>query len=559
MKSYKQYIEDVTSGKATIGRYVYLAIKRHMADLDRSKDDGYHYYFDEDAADLFLKFVSICRHTSGEYANKFFQLLDWQAFIYAMAYGWKRKTDNKRRFQKMYVEIARKNGKTQMMLPVTLYALLLDQEATAEVYAAATKKDQANILFHAAQIMAKRLKVDSNAINRKLQVQKFSIFVKETNSKFEALGADADTLDGLNVHCAVIDEYHAHKDDKVLKILETAIGARQQPQIWIITTAGFNRHGACYQFREVVVNILEGNITDDTIFGIIYTLDEDDDWKDSRNWVKANPSIGQTPTIQYMESAYKRAINEGASAEVHFKTKNLNVWVDAAKTWIPAEQWNNCIGAFQDEDLAGRECYGGLDLASVRDLCAFSLLFPGAEDGEKDRILTWHFAPEDTINVKRAAVGAYKQWVKDGELIRTPGNVTDYAFIKKVIMDAAQKYDIKCIAYDRFNSSQLIVELLDEGVNLEPYGQGYVSMSAPSKQLEKMVYEGKLQHQGKKIMAWQLANVEMKADPAGNIKPTKVSDDNKIDGIVSLIMAIGIHMAKPSTSQQKSIYEEDGW
>jgi phage terminase large subunit-like protein len=558
MKQVNDYIQAIQSGEAIAGKYVKLAVFRHLDDLVKSDNPKLPNYFDEDAANLFLKFVSICRHTSGEYANKFFQLLDWQAFIYAMAYGWKRKEDGKRRFQKLYIEIARKNGKTQMMLPVTLYAMLLDGEQTAEVYAAATKKDQANILFHAAQIMARRLKVDSNAINRKLQVQKFSIFVKETNSKFEALGADADTLDGLNVHCAVIDEYHAHKDDKVLKILETAIGARQQPQIWIITTAGFNRHGACYQFREVVANILKGTIVDETIFGIIYTLDQEDDWKDPANWIKANPSLGQTPTQQYMESAFKRAVNEGASAEVHFKTKNLNVWVDAAKTWIPSEMWDACIGDYDADDLAGRQCYGGLDLASVRDLCAFTLVFPGIEEGEESKILTWHFAPEDTINVKREAVGAYKQWVRDGELIRTPGNVTDYAYIKKVILDAAEKYDIQVIAYDRFNSSQLIVELQDEGVNLEAYGQGYVSMSAPSKQLEKMVFERKLMHQGKKIMAWQLGNVEMKPDPAGNIKPTKASEDNKIDGIVSLIMAIGIQMAKPTTAQ-KSIYEETGW
>ena len=555
----EQYIQDVLSGAVLTCDYVKKAVRRHLDDLEASKRADYPFYFDEAEGLRFIKFVRICRHTKGEHANKFFQLQDWQAFVYYVAFGWRRKSNHKRRFQKIYIEIARKNGKTEMMAPVVLNSLLLDQEAGAEVYAAATKKDQANILFHAGQIMARRMKKDSKAIDRRLQVQKFSVFVKETNSKFEALGADADTLDGLNVHCAIVDEYHAHKDDAVLKILETAIGARQQPQIWIITTAGFNRHGACYQFREVVANILDGKMQDDSIFGIIYTLDEGDDWRQPENWQKANPSIGLTPTWDYMNAALQRAINEGASAEVHFKTKNLNVWVDAAVTWIPTEIWQDCAGEVDLEALKGRPCYGGIDLAAVRDLTAFALFFPAQSDDEKHILLTWHFCPEDTVKIKRDNIGAFREWVKSGELIRTPGNVIDYAYIEQVVLQCAADYDLQAIHYDRYDATQTVLKLNELGLRMEPYGQGFISMSRPSKEFEKLAHERKIMHNGNKLLAWELGNVEIKSDPAGNIKPVKKLDEGKIDGIVASIMALAAWMVHGGKPEQKSIYETTEW
>ena len=555
----KRYISDVLSGKVAVCVYVKKAVDRHLLDLDDSKKEDYPFYFDEAAAMRFLTFVQLCRHTKGEHANQLFKLQDWQAFIYYCAYGWMRKSNGRRRFQKIYIEIARKNGKTEMMAPVVLHSLLLDQEAGAEVYAAATKKDQANILFHAGQIMARRLKKDSKALDKRLQVQKFSVFVKETNSKFEALGADADTLDGLNVHCAIVDEYHAHKDDSVLKILETAIGARAQPQIWVITTAGFNRHGACYQFRDVVAGILDGKMRDDSIFGIIYTLDENDDWRNPEVWQKSNPSIGLTPTREYMAAALQRAINEGASAEVHFKTKNLNIWVDAAVTWIPHEIWQDCAAEIDLNKLKGRACYGGIDLAAVRDLTAFALFFPAESEDEKHILLTWHFCPEDTVKIKRDNIGAFKEWVKDGELIRTPGNVIDYSFIEQVVMQCAIDYDVKAIHYDRYDATQTVLRLQESGLQMEAYGQGFISMSRPTKEFEKLAHERKIAHNGNKLLSWELGNIEIKSDPAGNIKPVKKQDEAKIDGVVASIMALAAWMVHGAKPEQKSIYEQTDW
>lgn len=559
MGSPEKYIQDVCSGKANACNYVKQAVARHLGDLEKSRDDKFPYRFSPAAGERFLSFVRACRHTKGEHANKFFLLQDWQAFIYYCVFGWVRKDTGARRFQKIYIEIARKNGKTEMMAPVVLYSLLLDGEAGAEIYAAATKKDQANILFHAGQIMARRIKKDSRAIDKRMQVQKFSVFVKETNSKFEALGADADTLDGLNVHCAIVDEYHAHKDDGVLKILETAIGARRQPQIWIITTAGFNRHGACYQFREVVANILEGKMQDDSIFGIIYTMDEGDDWKVPENWHKANPSLGLTPTWDYMRGALQRAINEGASAEVHFKTKNLNVWVDAAITWIPHEVWQGCSAPVNLNDLKGRVCYGGIDLAAVRDLTAFALFFPAQNENDKHILLTWHFCPGDTIKIKRDNIGAFREWVKSGELIRTPGNVIDYAYIEQIVSMCAAEYDLRAVHYDRYDATQTVLKLQEQGVKMEPYGQGFVSMSRPTKEFEKLAHEQKLRHNGNKLLAWELANVVLKSDPAGNIKPTKKQEEAKIDGVVASIMALAAWLVYGSKAEQKSIYETAEW
>lgn len=549
------YIQQVKAGEVTVGKHVAQAITRHLDDLARVGKEDFPYFFDEKEAARKLAFIGLTRHTKGKYAGELFNLQPWQAFIYWVVYGWKRNLDGKRRFQKAYVEIARKNGKTEMMAPACLDALLLDGEAGAEVYAAATKKDQANILFHAAQVMAKRLKRDSRAIDNALTVQKYSVFVEQTNSKFQALGADADTMDGLNVHCAVVDEYHAHKDDSVLKILETAMGSREQALMWVITTAGFNRHGPCYLFRSVVIDILEGLKTDDSVFGIIYTLDDGDDWKDEKTWVKSNPSIGITPTWDYMRAAFQRAKNEGASAEVQFKTKNLNLWVDAAKTWIPFEVWDANAGDFDPEDLAGRPCYGGLDLSSVRDLSALVLFFPAQEEGERHKILSWHFCPEDTTRVKANAVGAYLQWKRDGDLIATPGNVIDYEFIKAKILQCCEQYDVKSIAFDRYNATQIVIELQNEGIKMEPYGQGFVSMSAPTKELEKMLFEEGIAHNGNSLLKWELGNIEIKQDPASNIKPTKKQDDAKIDGIVALIMAVGQWIIEGKDVQQKSIYE----
>ncbi|GIV35375.1 MAG: terminase [Chitinophagales bacterium] len=556
MEGAKKYIEDVTCGRAVVCKYVLQAVERHLRDLERSAEEDFPFYFDEEQANRYLAFIRAIKHSKGRAAGKPFQLQPWQEFIFACVYGWRKKTDGSRRFQRAYIEVARKNGKTEMMAAAALCALLMDKEKGAEVYTAATKRDQAQILFRAAQSMARQLRSSSKALSKLLSVNRTVITFSD--SRFEPLGADADTLDGLFVHCAVVDEYHAHKSDEVLKVLETAVGDRLQPLIWIITTAGFNRHGPCFALREVVLNVLSGNYTDESLFGIVYTLDDGDEWGDERVWVKANPNLGITPTWDNLRNAYVRAKNEGASAEVQFRTKHLNEWVSVSRRWIPAEVWDSCRVAYSEEELRGRPCYGGLDLSTVRDMSAFVLFFPARHEEEKHRILVWAFCPEERVRVRADAVFGYGEWVRSGELIATEGNVIDYEYIRGVILQAAERYDIKCIAYDRYNANQLVMSLEEEGLRMVSWGRGFVSMSTPTKELEKMVFGGELEHNTGGLVAWHLSNVELMHDPAGNVKPVKRTDDGKIDSVVALVMAIGVWMAKEKKEpERRSIYELD--
>lgn len=544
MELVKSFIHGVSSGEMIACKEVKQAVNRHLRDLERQRTDDFPYYFDDSEAERAIKIVSIMRHTKGKYKGDRFNLQGWQAFIYWVVYGWKRVDNDNRRFRKAYIEIARKNGKTEMMAPAGLLGLLFDKEGGAEIYTAATKKDQANILFNAAKVMGKYLKADSDSIDDLLTVQMHSIFVKETDSKMISVGADHNTMDGFNPHVAVIDEYHAHKDDGVLKIMETGMGAREQPLLWVITTAGFNRHGPCYHLRTVGKEILEDIKQDESFFCIIFTLDEDDDWEDENNWIKANPGLGVTPTLEYMRAAFKKAKNEGESSRVQFLTKNLNVWVDAAKTWIPSEAWRACRTSLGD--LEGRKCYGGLDLSSVSDFSSYALLFPPERDGEKFKVLFRTFCPEDTVRIKADSVGNYRKWKENLELIATPGNVIDYDTIQNYIISDAERFDFRFMGFDRYNSANIVPKLIEQGIPMEGFGQGYVSMSEPTKQLEKMVLGGEIEHNSGDLLEWCLGNVELVYDnsPAANCKPTKKQTDAKIDPIVALIMAIGTYNIK---------------
>lgn len=526
-----QYAYDVLNGEILVCRFVMLAVQRHFADLKNGHKR--ELYFDEAAAWRAINFFKFLKHSKGEFAGKPFELSPWQQFIVWVLFGWLRE-DGTRRFRYGYTEISRKNGKTTFAAGIGLYMMLGDKESGAEVYSAATTRDQAKICFEEAQRM-----VSKSGLKQYATVYKHNIHSTGTASKFEPLSSDADSLDGLNPHCAVIDEYHAHKDAEIYNVMKSAMGARTQPLQFIITTAGFNKFGPCYQLRKTLLEILEGKKEDDAFFAMVYTLDEDDDWTDETVWIKANPNLHYIPTmLNYLKQECKQAINN-VSEEVNFKTKNLNVWTDASKTWLADAVWMQGKDEVDPFELAGRECYAGLDLASTRDITAFVLFFP-AEDGESFMILPFFWIPEMSYQerVKKDGVN-YDAWIKEGFIRTTPGNTTDYDQVKADIIALGAQYQIKSIAFDRWNSSQLVNQLVDEGATLSPFGQGFVSMNAPTKELEKMVYEGKLQHGGNPVLRWMCGNIEIKRDPAGNIKIDKGKSSEKVDGMVALVMAIG--------------------
>lgn len=531
-----------------VGRYTWLACERHLRDLENGHERRLH--FSEKAATVAVKFYSLLTHNKGKWAGQPLTLEPWQQFIIASLFGWKR-ADGTRRFRESYLEVARKNGKSTFSSGVGLQLLVLDGEAGAEIYTAATKKEQARIVFGDAQNMAKK----STALLKKIKVQQHSIFVPSTLSKMVPMSSDSNTEDGLNPHGIIIDEYHAHPNDGLYSVLKSATGARSQPLLSIITTAGFNRLGPCAQLRKACAGLLEGTHTDDSYFTVIFSLDEpEDDWNDASCWQKANPNLGVSVGVDYLREQYQAAVRL-PSQQVNFKTKHLNLWTDSSQVWLPHELWMQGAHGTELALLAKRLCYGGLDLASVRDITALVLLFP--KEGGAFDVLCWFWVPEDSVEERTKKDGVpYRQWVDEGYLLTTPGNVTDYNFIQAQVQELCQSYQVQMIDYDRFNSSQLVINLTEEGVPMTPFGQGFLSMSAPTKELEKLVLGGQVHHYGNPVLAWMCGNVEIKRDPAGNIKIDKGKSREKVDGMVALAMALGGYMS--GEGPEISVYEERG-
>ena len=528
-----------------VGRYAWLACERHLRDLEEGHERGL--YFDEKVAAASVRFFSFLAHNKGKWAGQPLTLEPWQQFIIASLFGWKR-ADGTRRFRESYTEVARKNGKSTLSSGVGLKLLSADFEPGAEVYCAATKKEQARIVFDDARNMA----TASRALAGKITVQQHSIFSLATASKMKPMSSDAKTEDGLNPHGIIIDEYHAHPTDELYGVLKSATGARAQPLLSIITTAGFNRLGPCAQLRKACVGLLEELYQDDAYFTIIFSLDEGDEWSDETTWQKANPNLGVSVGLDYLREQF-RAAERTPSLQVNFKTKHLNLWTDASAVWLPHELWMQGAQGTAITELAGRRCWGGLDLASVRDITALVFVFP--KDGGAFDVLPFFWVPEDSVEERTKKDGVpYRQWVEEGYLLTTPGNVTDYNFIKAQALDLCELYQVQMIEYDRFNASQLVIDLTEEGVPMQPFGQGFVSMSAPTKELEKLVLEGKIHHYGNPVLAWMCGNVELKRDPAGNIKIDKGKSKEKVDGMVALAEALGGYMSGPAESGY--IYED---
>lgn len=546
-----QYIKDIESGKIIACKWVRLAIKRHQEDLKQGHKRGL--YFDEDSADRIINFFKNLRFTKGKYAKEPFDLEPFQKFRYWVLFGWKRE-DGTRRFRKCYIEGARKFGKTEEGGALCNYMLIADGEYGAEIYTAATKKDQAKITFKAAKVMAEGLRRDSKKANTRLGTSVNTIYDLETNSNIEPLASDSDKQDGLNPHLGIIDEYHAHRNSDLLEVIETAMGAREQPLLFVITTAGFNKQGPCFQLRKVITEILEGKKTDDSTFGIIYTLDEEDDWEDENTWIKSNPNIGRTPTWNYMRDQYRKAKNEGATKEVQFKTKNLNIWTDSSMAWINDKDWMKCDKG-KLPNLTGKKCYGGLDLASVSDFNSLTLNFP-PQDGLEERCFLYFFwIPGETAR-KKSDKADYLQWITDGYVKKTEGNVIDHRVIIKDISDLLTKYQVQSICFDRFLAYHGVVqELSDSYENMVEFGQGFLSMSEPTKDFQKMIKGEEFNHAGNPVMRWMMGNIEIKIDPADNIKIDKGKSQEKVDGPVSSVMSIGAENLTPE--KVTSIYETD--
>jgi phage terminase large subunit-like protein len=538
------YCRDVISGKIVASRLVRLACKRHLRDLETGKQRGL--YFDSEAGQHAVEFFSFLKHSKGEWAGQSFELSPWEIFIVYVLFGWKKK-GGLRRFSAGYAEVARKNGKSTLCAGIGLYLFFADGEPGAEVYCAATKKDQARIVFKEAERMRKA----SPALSKRIVSFRDNMNIPGTASKFEPLGADEDTLDGLNIHGAIIDEYHAHKTAKVFDVIDTATAARRQPLTFTITTAGFDRESPCWKQHAYCERVLEEIVPDDSIFIFIAGLDKDDDWEDERNWHKANPNLLVSVKIDDLRRKAHKAKNEPSSLNT-FLRLHLNKWTNQDTAWIRMEKWNACVGyplagidakVLHDqmlERLAGRLCIIGLDLSSKVDLTAAVKLFPPIEEDPHWIVIPRFFMPADNVDkrVKEDRV-PYDVWIREGFITATDGNVVDFDFIRATVLKDCDAFDVREVAFDPWNATQLSTQLIDDGVTMVEHRQGYASMSEPTKNLGALVLSKKLAHLGNPVLKWMASNIVIKTDEAGNIKPNKNKSGEKIDGLVALIMALG--------------------
>lgn len=524
----EQYAQQVISEDILVCKYVTSAVQRYYNDIDNAIDKGW--YFDRNAALRALKFIQNLKHTKGEFAGRKFLLEPWQQFIIWNIFGWKL-ADGTRRFRYAYIEVARKNGKTALSAGIGLYMLYADGENRPEVYSAATTIKQAKICFEDAREI-----VLNTDLKRYLNVYKHSVEYPLKSGCFQALSSEDGTHDGLNPSCAIIDEYHAHRDSGMFDVIKSAFGARKQPLMFIITTAGKSRNCACYAYRRNVINVIQSVSQDDKLFGIIYTQDSQEEWDQPGKWVKSNPNLGVSFSVDYLIGEINDAKNRPEAVR-NVMTKNVNLWVDAEKTWILNEMWMKCGGVTPIDSLKGCKCWGGIDLSNVSDVTAFVLLF---NENDKFQLLPFFWIPEEKMleKIRKENIN-YDLWVRDGYVKVTPGNVLDYGFVKADILKIISDFNLQSTSYDRWNSSQIIIELQDEGMKLNQFGQGYGSMSSPTKQFEVLVLTEKLEHFNNQVLSWMLASTLVTTDPAGNIKPDKQKSSQKIDGIVASIMALG--------------------
>jgi phage terminase large subunit-like protein len=541
---------------------VRLGCARHLRDLKDGKKRGLH--FDAEAAVRAVEFFAHLKHYKGEWAGQPLKLSRWQQFIVGSIMGWKR-TDGLRRFREAYEEVARKNGKSTKDAGLVILLAFFDGESAAEVYCAATKKDQARIIFGDAKEMVRR----TPALKKRLKIFVNNISSEASSSKIQPLGADEDTMDGLNVHMAEIDEVHAHKTAGIVDVLKTATGSRQQPLVKYVTTAGFDRTSVCWRLHDYAIKVLEGTIQDDTFFAYIATIDEGDDWRNRRVWVKANPNLGVSIHQDDLERKARQAEHIPAALNT-FLRLHLNVWTEQAERAVDMDVWDRGSVPVKEEELEGDECTAGLDMASTNDLAAFAKLFGPDADGYYDLLMRF-WLPEGSIAAGRTKRSEQLRqqlanWVAEGWITATPGEVIDYDFIEAAIIDDARRFHIREIAYDRWNVTQLVTHLKDEfgegtgSTQMVEHGQGFRDMSAPTKELLRQLPEGRIRHGGNPVLRWMASNLALKQDPAGNLKPDRVSSGEKIDGIVALIMALGRAIVQPAEppSQYDALMAERG-
>lgn len=511
--------------------------------------------YDKSAANYAVMFIENLCHTKGTWAGKPFELIDWQEQIIRDLFG-TLKPNGYRQFNTAYIEIPKKQGKSELAAAVALLLTCGDGEERAEVYGCAADRQQAAIVFDVAADMVRMCPALSKRV--KILASQKRLIYTPTNSFYQVLSAEAYSKHGFNIHGVVFDELHTQPNRKLFDVMTKGSGdARMQPLYFLITTAGTDTHSICYETHQKAKDIIEGRKIDPTFYPVIYGADESDDWTDPKVWKKANPSLDITVGIDKVKAACESA-KQNPGEENAFRQLRLNQWVKQAVRWMPMEKWDKCAFSVDEDELEGRVCYGGLDLSSTTDITAFVLVFPPLDEEDKYIILPYFWIPEDnlTLRVKRDHV-PYDVWERQGYLQTTEGNVVHYGFIEQFIERLGERFNIREIAFDRWGAVQMVQNLEGMGFTVVPFGQGFKDMSPPTKELMKLVLEQKIAHGGHPVLRWNMDNIYIRTDPAGNIKTDKEKSTEKIDGAVATIMALD-RAIRCGNDHGASVYDDRG-
>ena len=553
----QQYIDDVLTSEQIACKWVKLAAKRHVKDLKRQKTKSFPFYFEDTDPKRVIDFSrQFCKHVRGEWANRgeVVELSPWEQFIVWVIFGWKKVSNGKRRFSTAFIEVAKKNGKSTLAAVISLYLFGFDGEQGAEVYSAAITRDQARIVF---DDYAKKMVIKSEELQKVITPYRDTMIIKESMSKFSPVSSEANNAEGKNVYVAIIDEYHAHSTDKVYKILRYGMSGRNQPLLFLITTAGFDPYVPCVDEEEYAKSLLSGKQKNENYFAIIFTLDEKDDWKNKKCWIKANPELGRGKPLDQMEIDFNEAI--GKPQEINmFKNKHLNIWTSSQTAWLKSETWKKCDKKFNIEEMAGSPCYAGIDLSTTQDASAYGLCFPWED---RYRLIVKIFLPEYNLEerIKLEKV-PWQQWVDNGHVILTPGNTIDYDFIQAEVMRDWETYDLREVAYDPHNAAQFIINLNKEGLedNLSVFPQSWQYMNTATKDFEIKVRNEQLEVYPNDCLDWMIECTEVRTDSNGNyrpVKPDKRKARKHIDGVIASLLAVGTAIKDTMTD---SVYENRG-
>ena len=554
-----RYAADVKSGKLVTGLRIKQAVARFYHLIDIADERGY--WLDHKKGFAPIRFIeNFVRHTIGKSAGRAFVLEPYQQFRFYNTYAWQTKNDageDIRLVRNVYIKVAKKNGKTAEEAADGLFMMAFDREEGAQVYVGATKEDQARICFDQAVDF-----VNKNVILQDLGFRTYQkkIRFSHTNSFMAPLGGDSKTQDGINAHKSTIDEYHAHKDDSVKENLESSMASRRQPLTVTITTAGTNKHGVCKLFEDSCINILEGVAEDDTFFIMIHDLDDNDDWEDEKNWIKANPNMGVTVSLDFLRKECNKAKNQPSKIP-NFKTKHLNMWEDGASQWIISTYWDKCMVSVKEENFAKFGNCGGLDLSTTTDITAYAMISYPDEDGIRD-LKVWCFCPKDTIERRSKEDRVpYKYWSnlkrenavddRDTYLIATEGNMVDYLELERVLIRQYFAYKTKHVEYDRKFSHSLVQNLMDKHVELSPFSQTLMNYTSPTKEFERLIMSGKLRVGKNPILKWMLSGCVPVYDNNENVRLVKGKSTKRIDGIIASIMALAGTMTVEESNESK--------